>query len=393
VRSEAIRGYWVIVHKKESNQFLAYKVDGCGVNPSPVSSNVGTLLLGANSNFDPRMPFYGSMKANRAGNRIAMPIDDSKLIDFYSFDAATGQLFDPITVEVTDNTPGSPIRKYGCSFSPDGSMFYYTNNISVYQLKLTTYDSINIASSHTLVATPSDPTFQIEEGQDGKLYVAIGGSNVLDAINSPNSSFCDYTSNAVTLSGLCMLGLPGRVHERNFSSPTITYSPDSCLQSNIAFSIASSLPINQISWNFGDPNSGASNISTSINPTHEFSDLASYQITAIVEFNCYTDTITQNITLFDCPDTLTPSLPLEFPNVISPNNDNINDVFEITNLPENTEVFILNRWGNTVFFSTNYQNNWQGKDNSGKELVDGVYTYYFKMKDGKTRHGFVHLVR
>jgi gliding motility-associated-like protein len=393
VRSEAIRGYWVIVHKKESNQFLAYKVDGCGVDPTPVSSNVGTVLLGANSNFDPRMPFYGSMKANRAGNRIAMPIDDSKLIDFYSFDAATGQLLDPITVEVTDNTPGSPIRKYGCSFSPDGSMFYYTNNISVYQLNLTTYDSINIASSHTLVATPSDPTFQIEEGQDGKLYVAIGGSNVLDAINSPNSSFCDYTSNAVTLNGLCMLGLPARVHERNFSSPTITYSPDSCLQSNIAFSIATSLPINQISWNFGDPNSGASNTSTSINPTHEFSDLASYQITAIVEFNCYTDTITQNITLFDCPDTVTPTLPFEFPNVITPNSDGANDFFEIENLPQNTEVIIVNRWGNIVFSSTNYQNNWNGKDNSGKELLDGVYTYYYKTKDDKVGHGFVHLIK
>jgi gliding motility-associated-like protein len=395
VRSEAIRGYWVIVHKKESDQFLAYKVDGCGVDPTPVSSNVGTLLLGANSNFDPRMPFYGSMKANRAGNRIAMPIDDSKLIDFYSFDAATGQLFDPITVEVTDNTLGSPIRKYGCSFSPDGSMFYYTNNISVYQLKLTTYDSINIASSHTLVATPNDPTFQIEEGQDGKLYVAIGGSNVLDAINSPNSSFCDYTSNAVTLNGLCMLGLPGRVHERNFSSPTITYSPDSCLQSNIAFSIATSLPINQINWNFGDLNSGVNNTSTAINPIHQFSQLGSYQITAIVEFNCYTDTITQNITVFDCPEEEVADsiIPFEFPNVISPNNDNINDILEITNLPENTEVFILNRWGNTVFSSDNYQNNWQGNDNLGKELVDGVYTYYYKTKAGKTGHGFVHLVR
>ena len=393
VRSEAIRGYWVIVHKKESDQFLAYKVDGCGVDPTPVSSNFGTALLGANSNFDPRMPFYGSMKANRAGNRIAIPIDDSKLIDFYSFDTATGQLFDPITVEVTDNTPGSPIRKYGCSFSPDGSMFYYTNNISVYQLKLTTYDSINIASSHTLVATPNDPTFQIEEGQDGKLYVAIGGSNVLDAINSPNSSFCDYTSNAVTLNGLCLLGLPARVHERNFSSPSITFSPDSCLQSNTSFSIATSLPINQISWNFGDPNSGASNSSTSINPTHEFSDLASYQITAIVEFNCYSDTIIQNISLFDCPDTITPTLPFEFPNVITPNSDGANDVFEIKNLPENTEILILNRWGNIVFSSTNYQNNWNGKDNSGRDIVDGVYTYKFKTQSGEIGHGFVHLIK
>ena len=396
VRSEAIRGYWVIVHKRESDQFLAYKVDGCGVDQTPVSSNVGTALLGVNSNFDPRMPFYGSMKANRAGNRIAMPIDDSKLIDFYSFDAETGQLFDPITVEVTDNTPGTPIRKYGCSFSPDGSMFYYTNNISVYQLKLTAFDSLSIATSHTLIATPAGPTFQIEEAIDGKLYVAIGGTNVLDAINTPNSSFCDYESNAITLSGTCLLGLPARVHGRNFPSPPMAYLPDSCLQSAISFSIATILPINQISWNFGDPNSGVNNTSTSINPTHQFSSVGNYTVSAIVEFECYTDTIERSLSIVDCPPPASPPPSLvndfEFPNFITPNSDGTNDLFEVANLPENTEVIILNRWGNIVFSSTNYQNNWDGKDTSGKELVDGVYTYKFKTQTGKIGHGFLHLI-
>jgi flagellar hook assembly protein FlgD len=46
-----------------------------------------------------------------------------------------------------------------------------------------------------------------------------------------------------------------------------------------------------------------------------------------------------------------------------------------------------------VFSSGNYQNNWNGKDTSGKELVDGVYTYKFKTETGKTGHGFVHLIR
>jgi gliding motility-associated-like protein len=392
VRSEAIRGYWVIVHKKESNQFLAYKVDGCGVDPNPIASNVGTVLLGTNSNFDSRMPFYGSMKANNAGNRIGMPIDDSRFIDFYSFDAATGQLFDPITVEVFDNTPGSPIRKYGCSFSPDGNMFYYTNNISVYQLNLNAFDSLSIATSNTLIATPADPTFQIEEAIDGKLYVAIGGSNVLDVINSPNSSLCDYASNAVTLSGSCMLGLPARVHERNFPSPPITLLPDTCLQSAIAFSVATTLPVTQISWNFGDPSSGANNTSASVNPTHQFSSLGNYTVTAIVEFECYKDTIERLLTIVDCPP---PPLVYDFvfPNVITPNGDGTNDVFEIANLPENTEVIILNRWGNTVFSSANYQNNWDGKDTSGKELVDGIYTYKYSAEAGLTGHGFVHLIR
>jgi gliding motility-associated-like protein len=84
---------------------------------------------------------------------------------------------------------------------------------------------------------------------------------------------------------------------------------------------------------------------------------------------------------------------LSFPNVITANGDGVNDFFEIQNLPENTEVIILNRWGNVVFSSGNYQNNWNGKDTSGKELVDGVYTYKFITKDGVIGHGFVHLVR
>jgi gliding motility-associated-like protein len=81
------------------------------------------------------------------------------------------------------------------------------------------------------------------------------------------------------------------------------------------------------------------------------------------------------------------------PNVFTPNSDGINDLFEIENVPENTEVIILNRWGNVVFSSSNYQNNWDGKDTSGKELVDGVYTYKFITKEGIIGHGFVQLIR
>ena len=87
------------------------------------------------------------------------------------------------------------------------------------------------------------------------------------------------------------------------------------------------------------------------------------------------------------------NLELIIPNVISPNADDVNDFFEIENLSANTEVIILNRWGNAVFSSTNYQNNWDGKDTSGKELADGVYTYKFTTETGTIGHGFVHLVR
>lgn len=393
IRSEAIRGYWVIVHKREGNEFLAYRVTNCGVDPNPVSSEVGSPLLSANSNFDARMPFYGSMKANNAGDRIAMPIDDSRWIDFYSFDQATGTLFNPLTIEVFDNTASGPIRKYGCSFSPDGSMFYYTNTISVYQLKLTTFDSLNIAASNTLIATPTDPTFQIEEGLDGKLYVAIGGGNALDAINSPNSSFCDYQSNSVPLNGLCLLGLPAQVPPRNFTSPPVLLFPDSCYQTPVNASVQTAAIISQISWNFGDPGSGANNTSSQITPSHTFSSPGSYTVTAVATMNCYTDTLQQAITLVDCPPPTVLVDPIQVPNVFTPNGDGSNDVFAIKNLPSHTEVIILNRWGNQVFKASNYQNNWDGKDQSGKTLSEGVYGYVYTLQNGIMAHGFVQLIR
>jgi gliding motility-associated-like protein len=172
--------------------------------------------------------------------------------------------------------------------------------------------------------------------------------------------------------------------------------PDFCWQSTTSFSINTGLSINQVSWNFGDPNSGGSNTSMSLNPSHSFSNVGTYAVSALVEFQCYTDTLELTLTLVDCPQdppAVIPDSPLLIPNVISPNNDGLNDLFEIDNLQENTEVIILNRWGNVVFSSTNYQNNWDGKDTSGKELADGVYTYKYKTKDAKIGHGFLHLVR
>jgi len=400
IRSAEIQGFWVIAHKKNANEFLAWKIDACGVIAQPVVSTVGSFFtsvpIGANE------AWSGAMDASPDGNRIGMPIDWSDRIEFFDFNKTTGVVSNPLTVNVTDDSSPGFLRKYGACFSPDGSKFYYTNINSVYQLNLSTYTSAAIASSNTLIYSPNlepivYPCLQIEQAPNNKLYVAIGNAERLDEISNPNALGlgCAYVCNAVSFSpATCQLGLPAQVPFGGFAaSSTITFLPDSCLQSSISFSITTASPINQINWNFGDPTSGANNVSTSLNPSHQFSEIGTYQITAIVEFDCYTDTITENITLFKCTDTVTPILPLEFPNVISANDDGINDLFEIQNLTKNTEVIILNRWGNVVFSSSNYQNNWDGKDTSGKELSDGVYTYKFTTETGTIGHGFVYLIR
>lgn len=85
----------------------------------------------------------------------------------------------------------------------------------------------------------------------------------------------------------------------------------------------------------------------------------------------------------------------KIPNAFSPNGDQYNNTFEIKGLelfsPASLKVF--NRWGDEIYFSENYTNNWDGRNSSGKELVDDTYFYILKLNDGKTYQGYVILKR
>jgi gliding motility-associated-like protein len=68
---------------------------------------------------------------------------------------------------------------------------------------------------------------------------------------------------------------------------------------------------------------------------------------------------------------------------ISPNGDGINDKWVIEGIeyhPGNT-VAIFDKWGNEVFGTSNYNNDWEGKRSSGEALPDGSYFYLLKLKD------------
>lgn len=74
------------------------------------------------------------------------------------------------------------------------------------------------------------------------------------------------------------------------------------------------------------------------------------------------------------------------PNVFTPNNDEINDVWEFSSQGEG-ELFILNRWGEVVYHSIGEKFSWDGKNNK-----EGVYYYKFSIeKNLKT--GFIQLIR
>jgi gliding motility-associated-like protein len=81
------------------------------------------------------------------------------------------------------------------------------------------------------------------------------------------------------------------------------------------------------------------------------------------------------------------------PNVFTPNNDGINDSFEIKGLVPNTaSLEIFNRWGIKVYESGEnaYLNNWKAENQT-----DGLYYYNFKLnyRPNKPYKGWVQVVR
>lgn len=75
---------------------------------------------------------------------------------------------------------------------------------------------------------------------------------------------------------------------------------DTCLQAGTAFSISSDAAINSITWNFDDAASGTNNSSTLVAPSHTFSAIGNYNITASVNAACGTFTVNYPISIIDC---------------------------------------------------------------------------------------------
>jgi gliding motility-associated-like protein len=82
----------------------------------------------------------------------------------------------------------------------------------------------------------------------------------------------------------------------------------------------------------------------------------------------------------------------KIPNVITPNNDNINDVFTFDNeVVRAKKLSILNRWGNVVF-ETNDSFSWDGTFN-GNPCSNGVYYYMIEVSETIKTNGFLTLIR
>jgi gliding motility-associated-like protein len=87
------------------------------------------------------------------------------------------------------------------------------------------------------------------------------------------------------------------------------------------------------------------------------------------------------------------------PNVFTPNTDGVNDCISVSDAwcIESMHCVFYNRWGQVVYQTTDPEFCWNGNDNSGRSLEQGVYFYAYegKLDNGKTvlRKGTITLLK
>lgn len=356
--------YWVLARYYDS--FYSYNIDTNGMNTVPVVTKIAPALLGAVNNFYGINSSIGYMKFSPDGTKLAVAFQDSLYpfkdyvdnvggIYLYDFDIVTGRPSNPRLLSEF-------FRPYGVEFSPDSSKLYITTgfaqpflnliNGNIYQFNLTATDipnsKVNILSLPDFYFTSS-----IQLGIDGKIYFTTlkdskdffdDGiwSEYMSVLENPNANASDLNFN---LDKIYLGGKHGRYGLPTFISSFfkvgIAYKK-TCFNSATEFNLISSKTISSISWNFGDPVSGANNISLNLEPTHEFSAPGTYEVSVTVTDGVDTATETTSVTIHELP---------VFPKVLDLKQcDNDLDGFTAFNLNEVIPNLILNSKNETVTF-------------------------------------------
>jgi gliding motility-associated-like protein len=132
------------------------------------------------------------------------------------------------------------------------------------------------------------------------------------------------------------------------------------------------------SWDFADP-ADVDPTSTEQNPCHMYSDSGTFCVELIVTTaNGCVDSITHCVII-------QPDYTIYIPNAFSPNGDNMNDTFfpQGIGLNEKTfEMFIFDRWGNLIYYTTDMNKGWDGKANQGNQVAQqDVYVWKINVSD------------
>jgi gliding motility-associated-like protein len=335
------------------------------------------------------------------------------VFQIFDFDRCSGLLSNPVTIDVDNNFSNS---YWSAEFSASGKYLYVVSHLTVitnhinylYQYDL---EATNITASRVTIITYQNNTpyplwfGTLRRAPDNKIYLATRYEYGYDypfqdsiynmynmnlsVINNPDAPglACDFNLFSFYLGGKrTYAGLP--------NNPDYTLGPDVAQPANagndtticIDGSVKLGIPANNVSiYSWYPPNelddaNIAQPTATPMQDTWFY--LTVTDTTKSVGCNETRDSVF--VKVIDCEET-----EIIIPNIITPNKDDKNDYFFIKNLPSNSSLTIFNRWGNQIFKTDDYKNDWPVN-----EISEGVYFYVLKVNgEEEVRKGMVRVVK
>ncbi len=275
--------YWVVAHEGGNYgwmnwNFRAWPVTAAGVGAPAISTVSGSY--GNN-------PWQGALKISQCQTKIANVLSSSGVIEVFNWDQTTGR----VTSLIRRLTGLSNL--YGCEFSPDGNLLYYSSisGNMLYQLDLATGTIYNDPAWTSSNNTNELGTMQL--GPDHKIYVTNvsvwGTPAYIGVVNNPNviGAGCMYNK-----TGLLLNAGPATYPNINRGIANIAWlNPNlpvinntlGCMAITFGYEFENyfnediSIEANSEEWNFGDGGGFLTGLGP--NPTHTYAAEGPYTVT------------------------------------------------------------------------------------------------------------------
>lgn len=333
VRAKNGLGYWVITHF--TDKFYAFKIDGNGVNATPVISQNNPLVPVSGY----RRNAIGQIKVSPNGKKIAIAhsqfstqtggTESNGAVYLYDFDNETGAVSNPENVI-------SNVNPYGVEFSAETKKLYVSTSNAVLQFNL---ETTPVSNSSVTISSRGSASLQL--GPDKKIYKANINTNndaTLDVINEPelDGNLCNYQAEGVSLgNGISRFGLPPFI--TSVFNSTIT-AKNLCLGDNTLFEVDANGIIDSAVWDFGD----GSPTTTAISPSHIYAATGNFNVTVTI--------VVEGITINNSKNIVITALPDAFPETLTQCSPDANSTNIIFNLSQANDVITGNNTNVVVSF-------------------------------------------
>ncbi|HOU98897.1 MAG TPA: PKD domain-containing protein, partial [Bacteroidales bacterium] len=265
-----------------------------------------------------------------------------------------------------------------------GSTAHDSVYITVHPLPVVQFSSDTVSGCEPLTVT-----FHPQVSSPGQNYVWNFGDGSVNEISFDQNPVHTFNNDGLYDITLTITSPHGCVNSYTYQDMIRVYpTPDarfvfsplvpSIIDPEVLFTNLST-DANMYIWSFGDGDS--SNVE---NPYHWYHHIGTYLAELVA------------VTNFGCKDTARSYVPVKdeytfyAPTYISPDNDDLNDVFYVVGngiTSKNFKMYIYDRWGEIIYETDKYdpldpsKYGWDGRAKNNKDVPIGTYTWLVKYTD------------